>query len=149
LPVQDESGDGLDVTGELCDKLQPVLTWKTRILATREIAQSQPVGYGATFVAGHPMRVALLPIGYSDGFRREASSSIGDGWVIIAGKRAPVVGRVSMNLTVVDVTEIAEAREGSEVTLLGDGVSADDHARWCSTIPYEILCGIRAHRRLV
>jgi alanine racemase len=95
------------------------------------------------------MRVALLPVGYADGFRREASSGIGNGWVRIAGQRAPVVGRVSMNLTVVDVTEIAEATEGIEVTLLGEGVTAEDHARWCETIPYEILCGIRSERRLV
>ena len=94
------------------------------------------------------MRLALLPVGYADGFRREASSSIGNGWVRIAGQRAAVVGRVSMNLTVVDVTDIAEASEGVEVTLLGEGVSAEDHARWCKTISYEILCGIRAERRL-
>ena len=135
--------------GELCRQLQPVLEWKTHVLATREIAPGQTVGYGATFVAERPMRLALLPVGYSDGFRREASSSIGNGWVRIAGQRAPVVGRVSMNLTVVDVTEIADATEGSEVTLLGEGVTAEDHARWCQTISYEILCGIRAERRLV
>lgn len=149
LPMEDESRDALRSTGRLCTHLESVLTWKTRILATREIAAGQTVGYGATFVSAHPMRLALLPVGYADGFRREASSSIGDGWVMIAGKRAPVVGRVSMNLTVVDVTEIAEAREAAEVTLLGEGASAADHAHWCGTIPYEILCGIRAHRRLV
>ena len=149
LPMEDERGAAIDDAGELCAQLEPVLAWKTRILATREIAAGQTVGYGATFVSGHPMRLALLPVGYADGFRREASSSAGGGWVIIACNRAPVVGRVSMNLTVVDVTEIAEADEGVEVTLLGDGVSAADHAQWCGTIPYEILCGIRAHRRLV
>ena len=95
------------------------------------------------------MRLALLPVGYADGFRREASSGIGDGWVRIGDQRAAVVGRVSMNLTVVDVTEIAEATEGAEVTLLGEGVSAEDHARWSGTIPYEILCGIRSEQRLV
>jgi alanine racemase len=95
------------------------------------------------------MRLALLPVGYADGFRREASSGIGDGWVRIGGQRAPVVGRVSMNLTVVDVTAIAEAAEGVEVTLLGEGVTAEDHACWSGTIPYEILCGIRSERRLI
>jgi alanine racemase len=149
LPMEDERGAVTNEAGELCARLKPVLTWKTRILATREIAAGQTVGYGATFVSEHPMRLALLPVGYADGFRREASSSTGGGWVMIAGKRAPVVGRVSMNLTVVDVTEIAEAHEGVEVTLLGDGVSAADHGNWGGTIPYEILCGIRAHRRLI
>lgn len=147
LPLEEGSSQSVELTGELRPKLQPVLTWKTRILATRNIAAGQTVGYGAAFLAPHPMRLALLPVGYADGLRREASSS--DGWVMIAGQRARVVGRVSMNLTVVDVTEIPEAHEGAEVILLGEGVSAADHARWSGTIPYEILCGIRAQRRLV
>jgi alanine racemase len=153
LQIENENGGGFPSSsgskGELCHQIRPVLTWKTRVIATREIAAGQAVGYGATFVADRPMRLALLPVGYADGFRREASSGIGNGWVRIAGQRAPVVGRVSMNLTVVDVTEIAEATEGIEVTLLGEGVTAEDHARWCETIPYEILCGIRSERRLV
>ena len=152
LQIENENG-GLSASseshGELCHRIQPVLTWKTRVIGTREIAQGQTVGYGATFVAERPMRLALLPVGYADGFRREASSGIGDGWVRIGGHRAPVVGRVSMNLTVVDVTDIAEAAEGVEVTLLGEGVTAEDHARWSGTIPYEILCGIRSERRLI
>lgn len=153
LQIENENGSGLPQSsgahGELCHQIQPVLNWKTRVVATREIEMGQAVGYGATFVADHPMRLALLPVGYADGFRREASSGIGDGWVRIAGQRAAVVGRVSMNLTVVDVTEIAEAAEGVEVTLLGEGVTAEDHARWCGTIPYEILCGLRSERRLI
>jgi alanine racemase len=152
LDIENENG-GLHgasaAMGQLCRDVDPILTWKTRVIGTREIAPGQTVGYGATFVAERPMRLALLPIGYADGFRREASSGVGNGWVRIAGQRAAVVGRVSMNLTVVDVTEIAEAIEGAEVTLLGEGVSAEDHARWSETIPYEILCGIRAERRLV
>lgn len=152
LEIENENGGMLRspalTMGELCSRVEPVLTWKTRVIGIREIEAGQTVGYGATFVAERPMRLALLPVGYADGFRREASSGIGNGWVRIAGQRAAVVGRVSMNLTVVDVTEIAEASEGVEVTLLGEGVTAEDHARWCCTIPYEILCGIRAHRRL-
>ena len=97
------------------------------------------MGYGATYRATAPLRLALLPVGYADGFRREASSGVGDGWVMIADKRAPVVGRVSMNLTTVDVTSIPEVTMGSETVLLGAGVTADDHARWCGTISYEIL----------
>jgi alanine racemase len=153
LEIEEENGGGLSgssgLKGGLCQQIQPVLTWKTHMIATREIARGDTVGYGATFVAERPMRLALLPVGYADGFRREASSGVGDGWVQIAGQRAAVVGRVSMNLTVVDVTEIVEAAEGVEVTLLGDGVTAEDHARWCGTIPYEILCGIRAVGRLI
>jgi len=129
--------------GTLIARLKPVMTWKTNVIGLREIEPGTTVGYGATFVAKAPMRLALLPVGYADGFRREASSGVGDGWVRIAGSKASVVGRVSMNLTVVDVTEIPAATVGSEAVVLGEGVTADDHARWAGTIPYEILCGVR------
>jgi alanine racemase len=140
---------GAGPTGALRSRLKPALTWKTRVVGLREIAAGTNVGYGATFTAKAPMRLALLPVGYADGLRREASSGVGDGWVVIAGKRAAVVGRVSMNLTVVDVTALLKIAMGDEVVLLGDGVTADDHAVWCGTIPYEILCGIRGHVHLV
>ncbi len=136
------------VEGTLRANLQPVLTWKTRVLGVREIAAGATVGYGATFVAEGAMRLALLPVGYSDGFRRAASSGVGNGWAMLNGGRAAVVGRVSMNLTVIDVTDIEGVQEGAEVVLLGKGVSADDHARWAATISYEVLCGIRAPRVL-
>jgi alanine racemase len=142
LPV--EEADGTTRMGALAPRLKPVMTWKTRIVGLREVEAGATVGYGATFAASGPMRLALLPVGYADGFRREASSGLGDGWVSIAGKRAAVVGRVSMNLTVVDVTAIAEAAVGGEVVLLGEGVSAEEHAAWSGTIPYDVLCGIRA-----
>ncbi|MGI4831516.1 MAG: alanine racemase [Janthinobacterium lividum] len=136
--------------GLLRAQLRPVATWKTRVIGLREIAAGDTVGYGATFLAEKPMRLALLPVGYADGFRREASSGVGDGWVMIGGQRALVVGRVSMNLIVVDVTAInSPVNEGDEVVLLGEGVTAEDHAGWCGTISYEILCGMRGHRRLV
>lgn len=153
LEIEQENGSGLPKplgsNGGLSQQIKPVLTWKTRVIGIREISPGQPVGYGATFVADRPTRLALLPVGYADGFRREASSGVGNGWVRIEGQRAPVVGRVSMNLTVVDVTDIPGADEGVEVTLLGDEITAEDHARWCGTIPYEILCGIRSSRRLI
>jgi alanine racemase len=136
-------------TGNLRARLLPALTWKTRVAGLREIEPGTTVGYGATFTARAPMKLALLPVGYADGFRREASSGVGDGWVMIAGQRAPVVGRVSMNLTTVDVTAIPDVTLGSEVVLLGEGVTAQNHARWCGTIPYEILCGLRGHVDLV
>ncbi len=130
--------------GELCKLVKPVLTWKTRVIGLREIGAGETVGYGATFTAKSLMRLALLPVGYSDGLRRAASSGVGDGWVMIGGRRAKVVGRVSMNLTTVDVTDLEGVAVGDEVVVLGEGVTADDHARWSGTISYEILCGIRA-----
>jgi alanine racemase len=119
------------------------------VVGLREIGVGDTVGYGATFTAKSLMWLALLPVGYADGLRREASSGLGDGWVVIAGGRAPVVGRVSMNLTVVDVTDLEGVAVGDEVVLLGEGVSAEDHAKWCGTIAYEILCGIRAKPVLI
>ncbi len=145
LPLQGDPA----ARAHLGPRLQRVATWKTRILDHRELAAGDTVGYGATYTASGPMRLALLPVGYADGFRREASSGVGNGWVVIAGQRAPVVGRVSMNLTVVDVTGHSSlTRVGDEVVLLGDGVTAQDHAAWCGTIAYEILCGMRGHHRL-
>ncbi len=139
-----------ETPGSLAPELHPVATWKTRITGLRDLAPGDTVGYGATFTAPTPMRVALLPIGYADGFRREASSGLGDGWVMVNNQRAPVLGRVSMNLTVVDITaHTPPPTIGDEVILLGPGVTAHDHARWANTIPYEILCGMRGHRRLV
>ncbi len=132
--------------GVLRPRLQPVLTWKTRVIGVRETEVGESVGYGGTFTAASRMRLALLPVGYSDGLRRAASSGVGNGWVMIQGHRAAVVGRVSMNLTTVDITEIEGVEVGSEVVLLGEGVTADDHAAWSGTISYEILCGIRARR---
>jgi len=121
-------------------KLQPVMAWKTRIVSLREVQAGETVGYNATFVAPRTMRLALLPVGYADGLRRELSSPAGA--VRVRGQRTAVVGRVSMDLTLVDVTAIPEAAIGDEVVLIGDGVSAGDHARWAGTIPYEILCGV-------
>ena len=139
---------GANAAGKLCSNLQPVLTWKTQVIGVREVVAGTTVGYGATFVAPRPMRLALLSVGYADGFRRAASSGVGDGWVMIGGQRAAVVGRVSMNLTVVDITSHGEVCVGDEATLLGEGVSAEDHARWAQTISYDILCGIRARFQL-
>jgi alanine racemase len=143
LPI--DTGRG----GELGSRVKPVLTWKTRVIGVREIQAGSTVGYGATFTAKSLMRLALLPVGYADGFRRAGSSGMGDGWVVIAGKRARVVGRVSMNLTTVDVTDIAGVAIGDEVVLLGEGFSAEEIAGWSGTIAYDILCGIRAKFGLV
>jgi alanine racemase len=139
------ANDGvIGCAGALGKLVKPVLTWKTRVIGLREIRAGDTVGYGATFTAKSLTRLALLPVGYADGLRRAASSGVGDGWVMIGGRRAAVVGRVSMNLVMVDVTDLEGVALGDEVVVLGEGVTADDHARWSGTISYEILCGIRA-----
>jgi alanine racemase len=126
--------------------LKPVMQWKTRVLDVRDVAEGESIGYNAMFRATQPMRVALLPVGYSDGLRRGLSSTNvrPGGWVMLGGKPAAILGRISMNLTTVDVSGIDGVQVGDEVVLLGDGVTADDHARLAGTISYEILCGVRA-----
>lgn len=120
--------------------LRPVMTWKAHVLSVRSLAAGDTVGYNATFTAQRPTRVALLPVGYADGLRRELSYP--SGWVMLHGQRAQVLGRVSMNLTVVDVTAIEAVATGDEAILLGKGITADQHAKLAHTIAYEIVCGV-------
>ncbi len=130
--------------------LRPVMTWKTRIIGIRDIHPGDTVGYNAAFTAPRPMRLALLPVGYADGLRRELSGiqSHPGGWAILGDRPAPIAGRVSMNLTLIDITGLENIELGDEATVLGDHITADDHARLAHTIAYEILCGIRATPRL-
>ncbi len=136
---------------QLATALTPVGTWRSRVVALRDLAPGETVGYNATFTATKPMRAALLPVGYADGLRRELSGTAAQpgGWVMLRGQRALILGRVSMNLTTVDVTAIPAVSLGDEATLLGPGVTAEDHARLAHTISYEILCGLRARSVLV
>jgi alanine racemase len=148
LPIEDSQehgGDAGSVRSKLRPSLRPVMQWKTRVMDVRDIAAGDTVGYNATFTARRPMRLAMLLVGYADGLRRELSGSDArpGGWVMVRGRRANILGRISMNLTMVDVSGIEGVRVGDEVVLLGDGVTADDHARLAETISYEILCGVR------
>ena len=144
LPLEGEEGTGLPRLREL----SPILTWKTRIVSLREVEAGVTVGYNATFTAPRQMRLALLPVGYADGFRRALSSTndVPGGTVLLGGVRVPIVGRVSMDLSVVDVSDSPEASIGDEVILLGsDGavsISAAEHAALAGTSMYEVLCGI-------
>jgi alanine racemase len=130
---------------ELHFKLEPVLTWKTRIVSIASIDPGQVIGYNGTFVATEPMRIALLAVGYADGLMRALSNR---GSVLIAGQRAPIVGRISMDQTVVDVTDIPGAMPGDEAVLLGRQqtgvIRAEEHATLAGTIPWEIFTSIAA-----
>ena len=124
-------------------KLRPVLSWKTRILSLREVSAGQALGYNGTYVTQAPSRIAVLPLGYADGLNRKLSNR---GRVIVRDSYAPMVGRISMDLTLVDVTEIPEIAVGDEVILVGASdncrVNALEQARLSDTSPYEILCGL-------
>ncbi|MBV9181428.1 MAG: alanine racemase, partial [Acidobacteria bacterium] len=123
--------------------VKPVLTWKTRILSLREVRAGQALGYGGTFITKGPSRIGVLPVGYADGLNRGLSAG---GRVIVGEHYAPIVGRISMDLTLIDVTGIPDVQVSDEVILLGasDGLSVDasEHAQLAGTIPYEILCAI-------
>lgn len=126
-------------------ELKPVLSWKTRVLQLKELPANSSIGYGRTFVTKRKSSIATLPVGYADGYHRLLSNR---GAVLVGGKRAPVVGRISMDLTMIDVTDIRGVTEGDEVVLLGrqgrENISADEMAGWAETISYEILTSISA-----
>ena len=123
--------------------LRPVLSLLTQIVQVRTIRPGETISYNRTFRASRATRIGVLPIGYADGYNRLLSNK---GMVLIGGKRAPVVGRVCMDMTMVDVTDVPEARVGADAVLIGEQgaerISAVDLARWQGTIPYEVLCGI-------
>jgi len=125
--------------------LKPVLSWKTQVLQVKKVPAGTSISYGQTFITQRKSLIAILPIGYADGYPRLLSNR---GEVLVNGKRAPVVGRVCMDLTMIDVTDIGEIRQGDEVVLLGRQgdaeISADEMAAWASTISYEILTSIGA-----
>lgn len=123
--------------------LRSVLTWKTRIVQIKNLPEGSYIGYGCTYRATRPIRVAVLPVGYAEGYDRKLGNAA---YVLIRGKRAPVIGRVCMNLTMVDISDIPHAGLEEEVVLLGqDGeerVSAESMAEWAGTINYEIVTRI-------
>lgn len=125
--------------------LRPVLAWKSQVVSVHSIEPGTVVGYNGTFVASVPMRVALVAVGYADGLDRKLGNRFS---LLVRGQRAPIVGRVSMDQTVIDVTEIPEAAPGDEVVLIGtqeeESISAFDHAHAAGTIPWEIFTRIAA-----
>jgi len=121
--------------------IEPVLRWRTEIMRLKELPAGHAIGYGTTFHTTRPSRVATLPVGYADGYDRLLSNNAE---VLIRGERAPVVGRVSMDLITIDVTDIPNAAVGDEVVLLGDGITAEELAAKSQTISYEVFCSITA-----
>ena len=123
--------------------LEPVLTWKTIVIQVKEIPAGSKISYGGTFQTTRPTRLAVLPVGYSDGYSWQLSNK---GHVLIRERRAPVLGRVTMNATMVDVTDIPGVRLEDEVVLLGrqgeEEISAEEMAGLLGTINYEVVSRI-------
>ena len=126
-------------------KLSPVLEWKTRVASLRSINTGESAGYNSTFRAYRPTRLALLPMGYADGLSRLLSNR---GSALVRGQRAPIAGRVSMDQTILDVTDIPGVEIGDEAVIIGqqggDSITAFELADLAGTIPYEVLCDISA-----
>lgn len=124
---------------------RPFLQWKTRVIQVKQVPAGFPIGYLSTHVTTEPTWLATIDVGYSDGLSRLMSNK---GQVLVGGRRAKVVGRVTMNFTMIDVGPQGGVGVGDEVVLIGtqgnESVWADELARWCQTIPYEILTNIRS-----
>lgn len=124
-------------------KLKPALAWKTRVVHVKEVPAGTPVSYGGTFVTQRITKVATLPLGYADGLKRLLSNR---GQVLINGCRAPIIGRICMDQTMVDVTEVGPVAAGDPVTVIGpqgdEEITAEEMAEIVGTINYEIVCGI-------
>ncbi|MGB5904731.1 MAG: alanine racemase [Xanthobacteraceae bacterium] len=140
---------GVNPTPDADNPMRPVVDLKTRIIQVREVERGDTVGYGATWTARRPTRLAIVSTGYADGYFRTAGSTDGtrSADVIVAGKRCPIAGRISMDLIAIDITDLPEktVRRGHVVTLLGDGITVDELGHHFGTIGYEVLTSL-GHR---
>jgi alanine racemase len=123
--------------------LRPVMTWKSEIISLKDVPVGTPVSYGGTFVTRRRSRIAVMPVGYADGYSRLFSNR---GEVLVRGVRVPVAGRVCMDLTMLDVTDLPEVGLGDEVVLIGSqgqsSIRAEELADKIGTISYEIFCAV-------
>lgn len=137
---------GINPTPEADNPMQPVAEVKARIVQIRTIERGETVGYGGTWTARRPTRLAIISAGYADGYFRAASANDGTrgAEIIVAGKRCPIAGRVSMDLVAVDITDLPAnaARRGHMATLLGEGITVDELAHYFGTIGYEVLTSL-------
>jgi alanine racemase len=135
---------GISPVAKFQHLFRPALSLKSRVVLLREIPQGTTISYGSTFTARRAMRVATIAVGYADGYTRALSNS--GAMVLIRGRRCAVLGRITMDLTVVDVSDVNHVSVGDEVVLIGrdadEEISATELAKRAGTIPWEILTGI-------
>ena len=139
---------GVNPTPEADSPMQAVIDLKARVVQMREVERGESVGYGAIWTARRPTRLAIICAGYADGYFRAGGSNDGTrgAEIVVAGKRCPVAGRISMDLIAVDVTDLERSavRRGQMVTLIGDGITVDELAHHFGTIGYEVLTSLGA-----
>ncbi|MBQ3906935.1 MAG: alanine racemase, partial [Lachnospiraceae bacterium] len=119
--------------------LKPVLSLHSHVVYVKDVLPGQSISYGGTFTAQQKMRVATIPVGYGDGYPRSLSSI---GFVKIRGKKAPILGRVCMDQFMVDVSDIPEVQNGDDVTLIGDGITAEELGDLSGRFNYELVCDL-------
>lgn len=129
----------------LAARLQPVMTVESKVICVRELPAGEPVGYGAKFITPKPMRIGVVAMGYADGYPRHAPTGTP---VLVAGQRSQLLGRVSMDMLCIDLTDVPEAGLGSTVELWGKNILASELAEKAETIPYQIFCNLKRVPRL-
>lgn len=128
------------------DGLRPVMTLKTRLIAVKNVGEGAAVGYGGEWICPYPTRMGIAAIGYGDGYPRHAQSGTP---VLVNGQRVSLIGRVSMDMINLDLTECPDAAVGDTVTLWGEGLPVEEIARHASTIPYVLLCNVTQRVRMI
>lgn len=128
------------------DGLRPVMTLRTRLIAIKQLQTGDSVGYGGDWICPHPTRLGVAAIGYGDGYPRHARSGTP---VLVRERRVPLIGRVSMDMITLDLTDCPEAEVGDSVTLWGEGLPVEEIARHASTIPYALLCGVMPRVKMI
>ena len=134
-----------DQPQSVADRLQPVMTLESKVICVRELPAGEPVGYGGAFVTDRNMRIGVVAMGYADGYPRQAPTGTP---VMIDGQCSQLLGRVSMDMLCVDLTNVPGAGLGSRVELWGKSVLASDVAASAGTIPYQIFCNLKRVPRL-
>ena len=129
----------------LAARLQPVMTLESKVIGVRGLPAGEPVGYGAKFITPKPMRIGVVAMGYADGYPRHAPTGTP---VLVAGQRSQLLGRVSMDMLCIDLTDVPEAGLGSTVELWGKNILASEVAEKAETIPYQIFCNLKRVPRL-
>lgn len=144
--AMDAVRSGIELYGCEWPGLRPALSLRASVTQVKDVAAGTLVGYGGTWRAARAARIATVAIGYEDGVMRRRSNR---GSVVVRGRRAPLVGRVSMDQVTLDVTDVPGVRAGDAATLIGEGISAEEVAEWSDTISYEVLTSIGPRVRRV
>ena len=121
----------------------PILSLKAKVVFIKNVPKGTPISYGASYRTRRPSRIATLPLGYADGVSRSLSNR---GWALLGGRRCPIVGCVTMDMMMIDVTQVPQARVGDDAVLIGsqenNSITAQDIAKISGSIPYEVTCAI-------